>query len=1186
MPPAEAPAPTRSSQRQPRPVERLDPSQPRVPRPRRAPAPQRQEPILIPEPVRADGDDEEEFEDITARCRPHIPQGDLNATRTPDSDGWCLIAKLGAYESFLTCFSALQEVPEQHEEAFAEAAAEVLRRKDRAISDLETRLALSWWLFLPKALLRRPTRGGRNGRQQVAKRFACMSRGDWGGLIDLWEKDRKILVDKKERRNRRGHRQAEGDDLEKKRRDFLTLISSGQISRAMQRVTSHGLASMDSPAIRQQMESKYPARGRPLPDSVPKHSPIEHLRGLRDSLKALSPGSAPGCGGMRPEYLQTLGHKLEEEDMKRLEEFGLSYLRGDLPHWFYSVWLTVQTVPIFKTAEQTSARPLGLRTPLLKEFHRAVVSQNKQEVRTFLEPQQLGMSVAGAQKLVTSVRALLNHRRDFICVKIDFRNAYNEMSRRAIIEAFVEEPTLRHLAHFCAVTLAPFSGLEAGGQLWGEGGEGATQGDPAASMEFCVGLQRFLVLLDTACKAGGGMARAGADDVTAVGPAGLVLPAVEEFARQVEEHCLLHWEKTKSEVFTWDGDLPPGTPAGLTLAGEEVDGNFEHGFLLYGVPVGSDAFCSCKLMEIAKSIKEDAQKASNLLSSDRQALWSALRCSIVHRFDYWLQLSYPSVVAPVARWLDEELWKILETAFGFHIPKEAEGKEWDCVLPVPVHQRANKSYQEWIIRLPVRLGGFGFRSLEDMAGIAFIGALEQAVPALAGEDGICRQLEEVMGGQECFGEDAPADQRWRVMLASISREGEELRRVWANLKQEELEAAAWLDEEVQPSFQVEAQGVGGTSRDGSTRGKLTEERDATRSKMVTKGLEVHPIQARSNRPVWAWMQRDKCSSAWLQALPGPDSSLTSAEFSEAGAAALQLPSPACQEKLGQPVRGREVVDLYGEAVQAAALPGDHWRKRHDKYKMMVQRLCVWAGLDCEVKVFNLFAGSIPQEGLNRMERGRKLQSIVPDLRISLPMEGNMVPRLHEIKMISSCKTRYAPHREGQEATKAVDIRAGQLQQSYVAKARATDQAYCGTPDGTVGPVERKLASMGEVEGLVVGAFGEVSAATHALISHMAVSRVRVARPQLGRRGQLRTEEAEIAIATAFLRRTFSICAVKGQAFSLLGRLEGLGAGVAAAQGRRSLAAQQENLWRRQRQAHALCVRQGRDILRRGQFHLS
>ena len=83
-------------------------------------------------------------------------------------------------------------------------------------------------------------------------------------------------------------------------------------------------------------------------------------------------------------------------------------------------------------------------------------------------------------------------------------------------------------------------------------------------------------------------------------------------------------------------------------------------------------------------------------------------------------------------------------------------------------------------------------------------------------------------------------------------------------------------------------------------------------------------------------------------------------------------------------------------------------------------MCQWAGLESEVEVFNLFAGSIPQEGLSRMDRGRKGQSIVPDLRISIPEEGNMIPRLHEIKIISSSRTRYAPHRQGQEATRAVD----------------------------------------------------------------------------------------------------------------------------------------------------------------------
>ena len=182
---------------------------------------------------------------------------------------------------------------------------------------------------------------------------------------------------------------------------------------------------------------------------------------------------------------------------------------------------------------------------------------------------------------------------------------------------------------------------------------------------------------------------------------------------------------------------------------------------------------------------------------------------------------------------------------------------------------------------------------------------------------------------------------------------------------------------------------------------MAEERDITWSKLVKKGLEMHPTQNRTNRPVWSWLQRDKLSAAWLQALPGPETTLTSAEFSEAAAAALCLPSPACAERLGQVIRGAQVVDLFGEAVQCTITTGDHYRKRHDAFKMRLFQMCQWAGMDAEVEVFNLFAGSIPQEGLNRMERGRKVQSIVPDMRITIPEEGNLVPRLHEIKLINS-----------------------------------------------------------------------------------------------------------------------------------------------------------------------------------------
>ena len=229
---------------------------------------------------------------------------------------------------------------------------------------------------------------------------------------------------------------------------------------------------------------------------------------------------------------------------------------------------------------------------------------------------------------------------------------------------------------------------------------------------------------------------------------------------------------------------------------------------------------------------------------------------------------------------------------------------------------------------------------------------------------------------------------------------------------------------------------------------------------------------------------------------------------------------------------------------------------------------------------------MPQEGLNRMERGRTVQSIVPDMRISVPEEGNFVLRLHELKIISSSKTRYNPHRQGQEATRAVDKRANELTNEYIMKARNTDQKYCGTPRGTIGPVETKLGTLGAIRGLVVGAFGEGSDDLHALIHHLATSRVRVAGPQKGRRGQIRSEEAELALTTSFLRRTLSSVGVRAQARLLLGRLEVIGPRAAAAAGRRNHALTLERIWANQRRADALSRLQGKSLLRRGHFKLN
>ena len=108
-------------------------------------------------------------------------------------------------------------------------------------------------------------------------------------------------MDKKQRRDetRQGRRSGR-DEEEKLSKEVVGLITSGQISKAMNRVSSHGIADMNDPALRSQIERKYPKKIHNLSATIPKMKPIDKFRDLRQSLLSLEPGTAPGSGGMRP----------------------------------------------------------------------------------------------------------------------------------------------------------------------------------------------------------------------------------------------------------------------------------------------------------------------------------------------------------------------------------------------------------------------------------------------------------------------------------------------------------------------------------------------------------------------------------------------------------------------------------------------------------------------------------------------------------------------------------------------------------------------------------------------------------------------------------------------------------------------------------------------------------------------
>ena len=164
-----------------------------------------------------------------------------------------------------------------------------------------------------------------------------------------------------------------------------------------------------------------------------------------------------------------------------------------------------------------------------------------------------------------------------------------------------------------------------------------------------------------------------------------------------------------------------------------------------------------------------------------------LHRSIQHKMDYHLSLFYPSDILAAARYLDNVLWGMLESVINQHIPRKDEGRGFECLLDIPVFSMEGQSFQELLVRSPVRLRGFGLCSMEESSAAAFIGAAELALPSFSGSLGLCRQLEHLLGGGPSEG-----DSWWRCLVDSGCRTAQEYLRAWQALRIEGEQCCNYL----------------------------------------------------------------------------------------------------------------------------------------------------------------------------------------------------------------------------------------------------------------------------------------------------------------------------------------------------------------------------------------------------------
>ena len=210
--------------------------------------------------------------------------------------------------------------------------------------------------------------------------------------------------------------------------------------------------------------------------------------------------------------------------------------------------------------------------------------------------------------------------------------------------------------------------------------------------------------------------------------------------------------------------------------------------------------------------------------------------------------------------------------------------------------------------------------------------------------------------------------------------------------------------------------------------------------------------------------------------PDYDCAVSNLEWEIGTARVLGLPVPSLAPYVGMTVgRSSLRVDAHGDNLARVETEGGYWRWAHDGWLETVYADCAHHGLRVAREITGLFRSAIPLPGERALFDRRPWnvrRGMIPDGSVAT---GHGPDRLLECKFLHWGVSTYTEaDLEHEGRCRAVERRAGKVHDDYVKAAAKLDAAHCGTlPDARPGPVELKLASLGPVQPLVVGHYGEM-----------------------------------------------------------------------------------------------------------------
>ena len=1023
-----------------------------------------------------------EAREAAARARPDLPptldreSGELEAKVLRDPRAIILAVPWAVRSPF----EFVTDVIGEHQETWAAAFGGTRGWVVNAQGEEERDMALRWAMMIHALLLRLPTAQRQRPHKAIERRMAAWRDGNYTWLVDEYLKDLSRVKSSPPRKR----------SEEAIVSQAVAYISEGLISKAVGLLESNGLGDLLDPRIVAQLKAKHPKRKEPMPSRLPDRARPRLELKLGETFRKAARKSGTGPNNLKNEHLTALTRDFRTGEaagaIEKCEAYAEMAVNGELPAYYYWVETATQLVATIKkfTEAGPDVRPLAMGNVESRAWASALADANKGLFRDALEPVQVAVGTEGGVSLhVFTMRAITELHPGFCVAQADKQNAYQELKRKVTMERLEGDPRFHHLSNFFHAFYSPTSDIYLNGvraDFLSE--EGGRQGDPM----YC-GLYSFTTHPETEelarqLSASGGGAMADVDDTMAYGRPADVYPAMRDYGRAVEKLG----EKLRADK---GRSYSKGLGAGLADVEGFDDGypvsSDEHGnsgIMVSGIPVGTSAYVRNSLAAKAAQVMERIKNSATMLQpAHLQSLHLCVVMSSAHKLDWWMQHCYPTDVKAMLGQYDKCVLELVAMSHGS-----------DAVVKGALSRARS--------RLPMRDGGEGVRSVELTAEKGFAGRVCQVIPKM-----IDRRLSGVrvkgaalpltpLLGQGSF-DDGMEHVRFGPLLDSGSRLGNEFGQAWQVI-QAEAGAKALGTILERPA---KAAGIGG---DGKPTERIQRALTFICEQKAWEDVDsaVRELPAR-DRERGAWYSRDLFSRQFLSAIPSKSQVVANREWAEMVATYYGKPSPACEAYAGQSVmlNGTRIgqLDKYGDTLLSDSRLSNRDGARtlmHNSIENAMAGSMSAAGLDFRVEPEGMFDAMLPPEGRQRYQedcKSRSQSGIVPDFVIKKDgLEG-----LYDVKTMVWCITRYrASHLRGDgPSAMAVQVRADAVSPAYRRHAAIMDENYANTPrdpgghapEGAPGPVLRKLMTYGVVQGLVVGAFSEVSDAVHKLAKRCA-----------------------------------------------------------------------------------------------------